>query len=200
MIVSFNGNYRCSQLKMYIAIDISEAEKLKPTYITKLIQKIKNECGEDVSLSTHTVFTESNSWESVAKADKFFKDVEVIDDVDEFIRDIKKDRTLKGVDVAKYILSRISCTHLGLQELVYLCFKHYLCKTKRRLFEDRIYELRNEPIVETVYNEYKKYGGVIEEQAKFELPARSRILFAEDGISKLICIDETLKKYKEFSE
>lgn len=181
-----------------IAIDITDKEKLTPEYITKLIKKIKNECGEDVSLSTHTVFSERESWASVEEADKFFANVKVIEEEEEFIKEIKKDRMLKGVDVAKYILSKMSCTYLKLQKLVYLCFKHYLCKTKRRLFEDRIYELRNEPIVETVYNEYKRYDGEIERQAKFELPQRSRILFAEDGISKLTCIDEILQKYKGF--
>ena len=209
-----------------IAIDITDKEKLTPEYITKLIKKIKNECGEDVSLSTHTVFSERESWASVEEADKFFANVKVIEEEEEFIREIKKDRKLKGIDVAKYILTKISCTHLKLEKLVYLSFAEYLSRTKRKLFEDKIYAFRYGPVVESVYKGYKKYGGEeikrngviddvteiekeveesdssakeIKRDSKFELPQRSRILFAEDGITKLSCIDEIMKRYGEYS-
>ena len=182
-----------------IAIDITDKEKLTPEYITKLIKKIKNECGEDVSLSTHTVFSERESWASVEEADKFFANMKVIEEEEEFIREVKKDRKLKGIDVAKYILTKVSCAHLKLEKLVYLSFAEYLCRTKRKLFEDKIYVFRYGPVIESVYKEYKRYGGEeIKRKSKFELPQRSRILFAEDGITKLLCIDEIMKRYREY--
>ena len=63
------------------------------------------ECGKDVSISTHMIQAEDTTWVSVCKADHFFKDVEVIDNLDKFIKLIKKDRKLEGIDIAKiYII------------------------------------------------------------------------------------------------
>lgn len=209
-----------------ISLDIVKESQLDEKYITDMICKIKKECGEDVSLSTHSILTQDKSWESVVKTDKFFKNVRLIDNLDSFIEEIKKDRVLKGLDVAKYILSKISCTHLKLEKLVYFCFADYLCKTKQRLFEDKIYAFKFGPVIKSVYEVYKGYGGEqikessvilniseiekevenadkastkIKKQTELESPHRSRILFAKDGISKLNCIDSTIEKYKEFS-
>ena len=215
-----------------IAMDITDESKLNLEYITDLIQKIKSECGADVSLSTHSILADSESWESVLKSDKFFEDVKVINDIGTFIGEIKKDRTLKGIDIARYILSKIPCTHLKLEKLVYLCFADYLCEKKKKLFDDTIYAFKYGPVVLSVYKTYKKYGGepivglgdypTIEEvekeikevdedsgeivdseefgkQTELESPQRSRILFAEEGISKLTCIDSTIEKYKAFT-
>ena len=94
-----------------IAIDYSKEEELKTEFIEKQVERIKSECGETVPISIHSVQTETEDWNSLVKADNFFQDVEVVD-IDEFIRLVNIDRKLKGIDVAKYILSRIDCTHL----------------------------------------------------------------------------------------
>ena len=83
----------------YIVTDDSVQEKLK-----KDLEKTLKECGKDVSISTHMIQADDTTWESVCVADHFFKDVKVIDSIDKFIKLIKKDRKLKGIDVAKYIL------------------------------------------------------------------------------------------------
>ena len=44
-----------------------------------IIQYITEKCGKDVSISTHFVQTDSESWESVVEKDHFFKGVEVMD-------------------------------------------------------------------------------------------------------------------------
>ena len=150
---------------------------------------------------------DDETWESVCIADHFFKDVEVIESIDKFIKLIKKDRKLQGIDVAKYILSKIKCTQLKLQKLVYLCFADYLCDTGKQLFTDKIYAFKYGPVVDTVYKRYKEYGyKPIEEDSTnidskniFEMPAKSRILFAEDGTDKIISIEKTLKKYGELT-
>lgn len=129
---------------------------------------------------------EDETWEAVCKADYFFKDVKVIEDVETFIKLINEDRTLQGIDVAKYILSKITCTQLKLQKLVYLCFADYLCETGKELFTDKIYAFKYGPVVETVYKKYKEYGykaieeetGDIDSKDVYEMPAKSRILFA----------------------
>lgn len=186
----------------YIITDESVQKKLKQD-----LDKITKECGKDVSISTHMIQADDETWESVCIADHFFKDVEVIESIDKFIKLIKKDRKLQGIDVAKYILSKIKCTQLKLQKLVYLCFADYLCDTGKQLFTDKIYAFKYGPVVDTVYKRYKEYGyKPIEEDSTnidskniFEMPAKSRILFAEDGTEKIISIEKTLKKYGELT-
>ncbi len=186
----------------YIVTDDSVQEKIK-----KDLDKILKECGKDVSVSTHMIQADDITWRSVCVADHFFKDVKVIDSIDRFIRLIKKDRKLEGIDIAKYILSKISCTQLKLQKLVYLCFADYLCDTGKELFTDKIFAFKYGPVVDTVYKRYKEYGykPIDEEQTNIdsqnisEMPAKSRILFAEDGTEKMISIDKTLQKYGDLS-
>ena len=182
----------------YIVTDYSVQEKLK-----KDLEKILKECGKDVSISTHMIQADDITWKSVCIADHFFKDVKVIDSIDKFIKLIKKDRKLEGIDVAKYILSKITCTQLKLQKLVYLCFADYLCDTGKALFTDKIYAFKYGPVVDTVYKRYKEYGykpideeqGDIDSENILEMPSKSRILFAKDGTEKLLSIEKTLKKY-----
>lgn len=185
-----------------IALDfIVDDEKIQDK-LKEYLDKIITECGKDVSISTHMIQAEDTSWESVCRADHFFKGIEVIGSLDKFIKLIKQDRKLEGIDIAKYILSKTKCTQLKLQKLVYLCFADYLCDTDKKLFTDPIYAFKYGPVVDTVYERYKQYGyKPIEEDkenidAKIsEMPAKSRILFAEDGTGKIISIDNTLRKY-----
>lgn len=168
----------------YIVTNDSVQEKLK-----KDLEKTLKECGKDVSISTHMIQADDTTWESVCVADHFFKDVKVIDSIDKFIKLIKKDKKLEGIDVAKYILSKIACTQLKLQKLVYLCFADYLCDTGKALFIDKIYAFKYGPLVDSVYKRYREYGyKPIDEEKKdidskniSEMPAKSRILFAEGG-------------------
>lgn len=186
----------------YIVTDDSVQEQLK-----RDLEKILKECGKDVSISTHMIQADNTTWKSVCVADHFFKDVKVIKSIDEFIRLIKKDRKLEGIDVAKYILSKISCTQLKLQKLVYLCFADYLCDTGKELFTDKIYAFEYGPVVDTVYEKYKKYKyKPIDKEKKdidstniLEMPSKSRILFAKDGTEKLMSIEKTLEKYGSLS-
>jgi uncharacterized phage-associated protein len=196
-----------------IAIDYA-VEEIQTGDLTERLRKITKECGDDVSISSHFIETDAADWKSVYKKDKFFKDVKLIEDINEFILLINEDRLLKGIDVAKYILCKIKCTHLKLEKLTYLCFAEYLCQTGKELFEDSIYAFQYGPVVETVYNKYKAYGAdlikeiseeeyekqVVKEKelkcnSNSEMPAKSRILFAVDGINKIQIIDDTLNKY-----
>lgn len=186
----------------YIVTDSNVQENLK-----QILDKIVNECGKDVSISTHMLQTNDETWESVQYADHFFKDVKLIKTVEEFVKLIQRDRKLEGIDIAKYILSKIKCTQLKLQKLVYMCFADYLCNTGKRLFTDRIVAYKYGPVVEEVYKRYRKYGyNLIEDEArdiesdsKYEMPSKSRILFAEYGTEKIISIENTLNKYGNLS-
>lgn len=186
----------------YIVTDLNVQENLKQN-----LNKIINECGKDVSISTHMLQANDETWEAVYNVDYFFKDVKLIKTIDEFVKLIQRDRKLEGIDIAKYILSKIKCTQLKLQKLVYMCFADYLCNTGKELFTDRIVAYKYGPVVEDVYKKYRKYGyKLIDEEAKniesdskYEMPSKSRILFAEDGTEKIISIEKTLNKYGNLS-
>ena len=110
-----------------IALDIVEESKLNKESIAGILKEIKETCGKDVPLSTHLICTSSKDWSSVQRYDPFFEDVKRIPTVSAFAETIKKSRTLTGLDVAVYILSRIKCTHLSLEKLVYFSYADYLC-------------------------------------------------------------------------
>lgn len=190
-----------------IALDFCPGE-LKTNEFERAIVKIKDVCGADVSISSHSIEAEGASWQDVGKADMFFADVRLIKTLDEFISLVKADRKLTGWDVAKYILSKCKCTHLKLEKLVYLSYADYLCATGgKKLFEDKILAYKYGPVVGTVYSECKKFGydeidgddvQLFSARKYDELPVRSRILFAEGGFDKCLSIDKTIERYGRF--
>lgn len=191
-----------------IALHMEQSEQMTASGIQAILQRIRNDCGQDVPVSLHYVEAANSGWQAVVASDQFFKGVECISDVEIFIQKIKRDRVLRGIDVAKYIASQIECTHLKLQKLVYFCYADYLCKYSERLFLDTIYAFRNGPVVETVYETLKGAGYDLikmpkgwDKTANFvdEMPARSRILFAESGAKKLQSIDQTIETYKNLT-
>lgn len=189
-----------------IALDITEEVLLNSQAIEKIIRDIRSSCDEDVPLSTHFIETESTSWDSVKEYDPFFEDVECVKTTIEFATKIKKDRTLTGLDVANYILSKVPCTHLALEKLVYFAYADYLCDYSEKLFEDKIYAFTHGPVVDSVYEIYKKSGydyvapsdDYVATSVK-ALPVKSRIMFAKGGVEKLQSIDKTIEKYGRYT-
>ncbi len=201
-IVMSSSYSQGKRIALHYIIDEKAADK-KLKNIKSIINIITEKCGKDVSISTHFIQTDSTTWDSVYEKDYFFKDVEVIDSLKKFIKLIQQDRTLLGIDVARYILSRVKCTHLKLEKLVYLCFADYLCKYDKELFQDVIYAYKYGPVVRSVYERYKSYSykeidqddeEIVSEDIQ-EMPSRSRIIFAENGLEKINSIDETIEKY-----
>mgnify|MGYP002307362293 CR=1 FL=1 len=193
-----------------VALDITEDRFLNSKAIAEMIEEIRKNCGKDVPLSTHFIETESASWDSVVAYDPFFEDVECTKSTTAFSEKIKKGRVLSGLDVANYILSKIRCTHLSLEKLVYYAYADYLCEHSERLFEDHIYAFRHGPVINSVYETFKRSGPQYVKPFEFgddsdirtgvkELPARSRILFAKEGTEKLSSIDRTIAKYGKYS-
>ncbi len=190
-----------------IALDYFDDDILQMDVIQKELDYIINKCGEDVPISTHFIQTEKPGWNEVTKLDKFFSGVKLLDTKEEFIDILLKDRELKGIDIAKYILTKVPCTHLKLEKLVYMCYADYLCSTKEKLFNDRIYAYKLGPVIETVYEKYKKAGhddlAVEDDRRTYNetdkvMPIRSRILSSSNGLKKIISIDKTLEKYSNY--
>lgn len=193
-----------------VALDITDTGLLNAEAIERIIDDIKKICGKDVPLSTHLIETKSESWKSVVEYDPFFQDVIYSKSVKEFSEKVKTGRVLTGLDVATYILSKIKCTHLSLEKLVYFAYADYLCDYSCRLFEDQIYAFEYGPVVESVYNAYRQNSIKYFESSESsvdrdvqtgvkEMPAKSRILFAKDGIEKIRSIDKTVQRYCKYS-
>lgn len=185
-----------------IALDITIEGKSDKQKVIDVSKQILDSCGKDTPIATHLIDTTSSSWKSVIEADSFFKDIKLISDVSEFIALILKDKTLDSVSVAKYILTQVKCSHLKLEKLVYLCYAEYLCQTNARLFDDEIYAFKYGPVVKDVYEHYKVYERrEIETRLsdEFTLQLRSRISFSSNGLDKLYCIDDTIKRCKDLT-
>lgn len=170
------------------------------------IDYITNKCGSDISISTHYLKTNNDTWNSVVAYDKYFLDVKLISDIVEFSDLILCDRNLDGLDVAKYIVAKIPCTHLKLEKLTYFCYAEYLCEKKKKLFKDTIYAYRLGPVIESVYKKYRKKAfSSIEDNKKLYNDAekraaiKSRIIASHNGLEKLVSIENTLKKYSNLS-
>ena len=165
--------------------------------------------GKQVPFNTHMMVAEEDTWDSVVRKDPYFEGVKLIDTVEEFVDLIRKDRYLKGTDVARYILSRHRCTHARLEKMTYLAYADYLCSSGARLFTDEIYAFAHGPVVDSVLKRYSResrqhphmvlddtdelsYGGSM-------MSIRSRILFAEDGSDKLEAIDNVIKRFESVS-
>lgn len=191
-----------------IAFDIS-SEKINMNDVYDIIDCIRKDCGNDVAIATQCLSTKDSTWESVRQYDPFFSDVICFENLDDFINAINKSRVLSGMDVALYILSKIKCTHLQLQELVYFAYADYLCEYSERLFTDKIYAFRYGPIVSSIYSAYKYHGHELLSACDVDDPMvktnidyasiKNRILFAKSGLRKIKSIDETIKKYGKYN-
>lgn len=190
-----------------IALDYT-GYRFKKDLIQQDIDYIIEKCGNDVAISSHSIQTESESWDSVEKKDHFFKDVKLVNDKKEFVNLLLKDRELKGIDIAKYILSVIPSTHLKLQKLVYMCYADYLCEENEKLFEDQIFAYRLGPVIKSIYQKYKKSScGILAtednkityDENQRKMSSKSRILASKNGLKKITSIDKTIKKYENYS-
>ncbi|MFC6465146.1 Panacea domain-containing protein [Marinilactibacillus sp. GCM10026970] len=106
----------------------------------------------------HKLTTHSKDWESVVEKDSFFEDVLATENEDELFRMLEEDKEIYAMDVATFILALKSMSHLKLQKLLYLAYADYLSRYKEPLFKDDIVSYKYGPIVEKVYQLFKKYG------------------------------------------
>ena len=194
-----------------IALDYCSDDILLMEPIQRDTDYILDKCGKDTPISSHFIQVEKTGWDAVRKKDKFFDGIELIKTKEEFVKLILADQSLLGIDIAKYILTKVPCTHLKLEKLVYMCYADYLCKEDSRLFEDTIYAYRLGPVIKTIYEKYKKKGSFLidvpaeednkklYDEQKEKMPIRSRILASKDGLKKIISIDKTLDKYGNYT-
>ncbi|WP_208558925.1 Panacea domain-containing protein [Marinilactibacillus kalidii] len=106
----------------------------------------------------HKLTTNSEEWKSVVEKDSFFEDVLATENEDELFRLLEEDKEIHAMDVATFILALKSMSHLKLQKLLYLVYADYLSRYHEPLFKDDIVTYKYGPVVEKVYQLFKKYG------------------------------------------
>ena len=168
--------------------------KLDNTIIEEKMKRLRQINRDDVGV--HSFVTDSADWPSVIELDSFFEDIMVCQDFEEFERVLQIDSKVSAVDIAKFFLAMRPLSHLQLQKLVYLAYKEYLFKYKEPLFDEKIVAFQYGPVVEEVYQQFKRYGSEvikIDDQTEYilkdiRLPqALGRMLLVE-GSEKIVTI------------
>src|SRR5690606_31688827 len=98
----------------------------------------------------------------------------VTQDIERFIEVILNDQELSAYDLAKFILTVSSVSHLKLQKLIYYVYAEFLLRTGEKLFRDPIVAYKHGPVVEDVFKKYRSYGSSIidfEEDEAFSINA-----------------------------
>lgn len=112
-----------------------------------------------LDISVHKVETDSSSLESVQSSDHYFVGIEFISDSVDFIERLSNTQQISALDVSEYIISRLeNCSPLKLQKLLYLSYKDYLNKSKKKLFKEDLKAWEYGPVVQEVYAAYKHFG------------------------------------------
>lgn len=93
----------------------------------------------------------------------------------------------------------ISITPMKLQKLLYIFYKEYLKKTKKKVFEDNFQVWKYGPVISSVYYGFKQYGaGVITDYYLDDEDTYTVVDLKENNNFKNI-IEEVWNKYKHFS-
>ncbi|MCM3024618.1 Panacea domain-containing protein [Heyndrickxia ginsengihumi] len=183
----------------------ASTEKLDKEVIDTFFKKVEKKCGE-IQFGIHKLSTESVSWRSVVKKDRFFHDVSVTDNMETFIEYVSSDQELSATDVAKFVLTVIPSSHLKLQKLLYYCYAEFLERTGQKLFKEPIVAYKYGPVVESVFRKFKIHGSSIidyQEDESFILsteeiattPSFIKVVSSEHGIAALDCILSVLDDY-----
>lgn len=180
--------------------------KLDNDKIKSILDRLKEINRDDVGI--HSFTTDDSTWESVLKLDSFFEDVMVCEDFEDFEKIVQSDLKLSSIDIAKFFLAIQATSHLKLQKLIYLAYKKYLLKYKEQLFPEKIVAYNYGPVVQEVYQKFKKYGSdTIETDSgpKYILKgihlsqALGRMLLVKESEKVVTTLLETFEEYGDLT-
>lgn len=157
----------------------------------------------DLSFGFHHLQTSDITWKSIVDYDHFFADVAPIDDITIFKIFIAEDLRVSALDVANLITSRLKCTHLKLQKLLYLFYCKYVKKYGRKPFDESFYAWPYGPVIKEVYDKYKVYGREVLEFEDDDVPIdkeESFILSVSSRFSKTKMHQEVVNILSEVIE
>ncbi|QQK76762.1 DUF4065 domain-containing protein [Salicibibacter cibarius] len=176
----------------------------------KLVDELKSFFPE-LSFGFHHVKTDAKTWESVVEYDKFFEDVFPVNKFESFTRFLADEDEITSFDIANLIISKMECTHLKLQKLLYFFYVSYVKKYSEAPFKEKLVAWQHGPVVEEVYDSYKKYGSssidgptedddvLILKDDEFKLSVYSRFMQTSSFGKYLDVLDETLDKYGRYT-
>ncbi|QKY70236.1 DUF4065 domain-containing protein [Lentibacillus sp. CBA3610] len=165
----------------------------------------------ELSFGFHHVKTDAKTWESVVEYDKFFQEVFPVNKFETFTRFLADEDEITSFDIANLITSKLECTHLKLQKLLYFFYVSYVKKYAEAPFKEKLVAWQHGPVVEEVYDMYKKYGRssinepaedndvLIYKDDEFKLSVYSRFLQTSSCGKYLDVLDETLDKYESYN-
>lgn len=156
-----------------IAFDIVAPDNKQ---IAEHMEYLEQVCGDDVPVGWHYIKTNSPKWKSVVRYDPYFEDMKCISSIERFAELINKDRDLSAQNVANYIYVKTGYKGMKLKKAVFVARINYSFKGIGLLYDKGTADAVRAP------------DGFL---------ARSRILFARNGIQKHASIDETIDKIME---
>lgn len=186
-----------------IAWHYASTEKLDKEKIALFIEEAKKRNIDQFGM--HKLSTDSYDWESVIEKDSYFEDVYATEDDTVFFDMLVGDQEISAIDIAKLFLSIKSFSQLKIQKLVYLAYADYLCKYQRTMFREDVVAYPYGPVVESVYQEFKKYGAddiEVEENYSYKIsekklpPLFMKILSSEHGMEILDSAFRVILKFK----
>lgn len=159
--------------------------------------------GDRVPFGVVASQTQSRDWESICE-DPYFRDIHVLDTLEEFISRIKIDEFCAASVVGQMIVNLTECDQEKLHILAFLSFERYYHESGRRLFKDRILVEDGLPRMDTIPRAletgYLRNGDNGRVVPKCDLgAAKSRVMFACDGIHKTFAVKETVDEYGHLS-
>lgn len=170
-----------------VAYDLVEQKNKKRNNenVREFLVKIYKEAGKEVSLTNHTIVTNSAKWISVCQKDSFFDDIKIIKKQEVFIEYIKYNNKLKRNDVLAFVLlmhEKQNIIDADIDDFIEQLNVKYKAKFNKKLFDDFMY-IDSKP---TFKGKMAQYEDII-----FD-----RIMSSENGYQKIKFIigELTLRK------
>jgi hypothetical protein len=180
ILISVDGSNR-------IALDIVEKDESYTNHIGKIISKITEKCDGEVLFSAHSILVDGKGWKAVEDSDPYFKNIEVIEDDEEFINRIA-DKKLKESDIKKYILCKSGCNLSEAEQIYKACCFNYHGRTRKNLAEAVTNDVDQERYELACLHTHKsRYDRIFLE---------NRILYAKDGQRKLEVINAAISNFR----
>ena len=169
------------------------------------VKHIQNCYEHDLApISVHTCQSKSTDWESVVNKDPYFKNVLVLDSVDEFTSILKKNETPRSDVISQYILNITECDLQRLSYLLYICNMEYALNCGYNLFEDGMDIMNGLPTFKKLDNALET-GYLIKDNNEMIRPkackssSEARIITSSDGVNRRSVVRKVVETCKEMT-
>ncbi|WP_282920447.1 Panacea domain-containing protein [Ignavigranum ruoffiae] len=197
MIKHFVLIYSSSLTNRRLAFKISSSKAIRskdlPTTIT-----------DDVSLygfTTHRIFTEDTSIQSIYEKDMFFEEIEWFERYEDFLSEVKiiqRAELPKSLDISRYILSKVSLDKLEIQKILYLIYSRCL-EIGIKVSDQAPVAYKYGPVFEDVYKEFIGYKKKEKIHCDFSLEDRMKLMKTTINPKVLDVIDKIIETTKKLN-